>query len=254
LHGGPGLTHFYFECFEAFLPQAGIRFWYYDQLGCGFSDQPNDPRLWNLERFTAEVEEVRAGLRLCRMVLYGHSWDGMLAIEYALIRYPNSISHLVLICTAALSRVFGDPDCIYNPGHPLHAQVKAARLRSQEMNDDGAHWLRVITYFSLYNKALTDSLLKRQRISQQRADVIREEVLANWSLPDQPATIKVPTIVIAGRHDVQSPLIASYLMVKDIPDSELAICSYSGYHSHKDEPERFAGIIADFFSQRLGSM
>src|SRR5215813_1807347 len=50
LHGGPGFTHEYFECFEDFLPQAGIEFYYYDQLGSFYSDQPDDPSLWTIER------------------------------------------------------------------------------------------------------------------------------------------------------------------------------------------------------------
>ena len=95
LHGGPGATHFYLECLEDFLPQADVRFWYYDQLGCGFSDQPDDPSLWTLDRFRAEVEQVRAALGIDRFVLYGHSWGGMLAIEYALA-YPQYLSGLVI--------------------------------------------------------------------------------------------------------------------------------------------------------------
>jgi proline iminopeptidase len=58
LHGGPGFNHFYLNCFEDFLPQAGIEVYLYDQLGCLFSDNPDDPSLWTLERYTDEVEQV----------------------------------------------------------------------------------------------------------------------------------------------------------------------------------------------------
>ena len=64
LHGGPGASHSYLECFEKFLPQAGIEFYYYDQLGSGFSDKPTDTSLWTLDRFREEVEQVRGGLGL----------------------------------------------------------------------------------------------------------------------------------------------------------------------------------------------
>ena len=65
LHGGPGFTHDYFECFEDFLPKEGIEFYYYDQLGAGNSDAPTDTALWNIPRYVEEVEQVRerAGLR-----------------------------------------------------------------------------------------------------------------------------------------------------------------------------------------------
>ena len=95
LHGGPGATHAYLECFEKFLPAAGIEFYYYDQLGCGLSDKPADPKLWTLERFTEEVEQVRGALRLDQFILYGHSFGAMLAIEYAL-KYPTTLKKLVL--------------------------------------------------------------------------------------------------------------------------------------------------------------
>jgi proline iminopeptidase len=95
LHGGPGADHCYFECFEDFLPQNGIEFYYYDQLDSTNSDKPNDPKLWTVERYRDEVEAVRQGLGLDQFVLYGHSWGGMLAIEYAL-RYPQYLSGLVV--------------------------------------------------------------------------------------------------------------------------------------------------------------
>jgi proline iminopeptidase len=73
LHGGPGFPHDYLEAMESFLPQAGIEMYYYDQLGVGNSDVPDDPALWTLPRYLTEVEEVRQGLGLDHFVLYGHS-------------------------------------------------------------------------------------------------------------------------------------------------------------------------------------
>src|SRR5438309_4320134 len=85
LHGGPGATHEYLEAFDSYLPAAGVEYYYYDQLGSGHSDQPDEPSLWELDRFVDEVEQVRRGLGLDRdnLVLYGSSWGGILAIEYA---------------------------------------------------------------------------------------------------------------------------------------------------------------------------
>ena len=73
LHGGPGSTHEYLEACDSYLPAAGVEYYYYDQLGSGFSDQPADPSLWELDRFVDEVEQVRAALGLGRenFVLYG---------------------------------------------------------------------------------------------------------------------------------------------------------------------------------------
>lgn len=86
LHGGPGFNHEYFECFEDFLPPSGFEMYYYDQLGCCNSDladgASDDMSLWTLPRYLNEVEEVRIGLGLEDFVIIGHSWGGILAIEY----------------------------------------------------------------------------------------------------------------------------------------------------------------------------
>jgi len=83
LHGGPGSTHEYFETFDDHFPGASIEYYYYDQLGSWFSDQPDDPSLNTVERFTDEVEQVRKALGLDKdnFYLLGHSWGGILAIE-----------------------------------------------------------------------------------------------------------------------------------------------------------------------------
>ena len=73
-------------CVPIFVPHAsGVESYYYDQLGSYYSDQPDEPELWELPRFVDEVEQVRQalGLDADSFYLYGHSWGGMLAIEYA---------------------------------------------------------------------------------------------------------------------------------------------------------------------------
>src|SRR5689334_2649749 len=86
LHGGPGATHEYLLDLERPLVDAGFGVVFHDQLGSYHSDQPDDPSLWEIPRFVDEVEQVRAALGLTpdRFVLYGQSWGGILALEYAL--------------------------------------------------------------------------------------------------------------------------------------------------------------------------
>src|SRR5260370_19442088 len=74
LHGGPGATHEYLEACDSYLPGAGIEYYYYDQLGSGFRDQPEEPSLWDLDRFPDQGEQVPLPLRLPRhnSALYRH--------------------------------------------------------------------------------------------------------------------------------------------------------------------------------------
>jgi len=86
LHGGPGMTHEYWEVADSYFPAAGVEYYYYDQLGSHYSDQPRDTSLWNTARFVEEVEQVRTALGMdsTNFYLMGSSWGGLLAMEYAL--------------------------------------------------------------------------------------------------------------------------------------------------------------------------
>ncbi len=97
LHGGPGATHEYFEACDSYLPAAGIEYYYYDQLGSFYSDQPDEPELWEVPRFVDEVEQVRQALGLNQDNFYvlGHSWGGILALEYAL-QYQQYLKGLII--------------------------------------------------------------------------------------------------------------------------------------------------------------
>src|ERR1043166_1883252 len=70
LHGGPGATHEYMEAFDSYFPAASIEYYYYDQLGSAFSDQPDEPDLWDLPRFVEEVEQGRTALKLDQQNFY----------------------------------------------------------------------------------------------------------------------------------------------------------------------------------------
>ena len=93
LHGGPGYPHDYLEPLAALADERPVVF--YDQLGCGNSDRPTDPRLWQTERFVDELATIRRELGLSRVHLFGHSWGSMLATDYALTR-PAGVVSLIL--------------------------------------------------------------------------------------------------------------------------------------------------------------
>ncbi len=80
LHGGPGIPHDYLANLALLGDERPVVF--YDQLGCGKSDRPDDPGLWTRERFARELAAVREALGLDEVVLFGHSWGTILAVDY----------------------------------------------------------------------------------------------------------------------------------------------------------------------------
>jgi proline iminopeptidase len=101
LHGGPSFDHTYF------LPDldrlaTGFRLIYYDQRGRGKSAQNVQPADVSIQSEIADLETLRASVGLERIALLGHSWGGLLAMEYTL-RHPEHVSHLILMNTAPAS-------------------------------------------------------------------------------------------------------------------------------------------------------
>lgn len=109
LHGGPGGTHEFFENFSDHLPAAGIEFYYYDQLGSYFSDQPNMGGLLSIDRFVDEVAQVRQafGLDDDNFYLYGQSWGGILGMEYALA-HQDKLKGLIVSNMVSSIPVYND--------------------------------------------------------------------------------------------------------------------------------------------------
>jgi proline iminopeptidase len=102
LHGGPGAAHNYMNSMRALADQRPVVF--YDQLGCGRSDIPDDPSLWRIDRFADEIDALRSALGLAEVVLLGHSYGGWLAIEYMASRISPHVEALVLSSTSASAR------------------------------------------------------------------------------------------------------------------------------------------------------
>src|SRR5260221_13287756 len=94
MQGGPGTQTNKFTDMQELAPDTR-RVIFYDQLGCGRSDQPNDPSLWTIERSVEEIGIVRRALGLEKVHLWGQSFGGLFALEYALIQ-PQGLVSLVL--------------------------------------------------------------------------------------------------------------------------------------------------------------
>ncbi|HEY2071262.1 MAG TPA: proline iminopeptidase-family hydrolase [Rhizomicrobium sp.] len=106
LHGGPGMGHDYLLPLGSLAQGREIIF--YDQLGCGRSDAPEEPQLYTIEQFATRLEVLREALKLPRIVLYGHSWGGILAIEYLASRKRLGVERLILSNALASARQAND--------------------------------------------------------------------------------------------------------------------------------------------------
>ena len=256
LHGGPGFPHYYFECFEDFLPQDRIRFYYYDQLGCGFSDRPDDPSLWTVDRFRDEIEQVRRALGLERFVVYGQSWGGILAIEYALA-YPQHVSRLVI------SNMTASYPSYVEYVNELRAAMPRDVDRALKVFEDRGDLLA-----AEYQQLLMDHLYSKHicRLKPWPEPAMRSLVNLNldiyntiqgpsefsvtgnakdWDRWEDLHRLSMPTLLMVGRYDTMS-VAHIERMGRLIPNAEVAVCENGSHWSMYDDQEAYFGALVPF--------
>jgi proline iminopeptidase len=221
LHGGPGATHEYLLAFDSYLPAAGVEFYYYDQLGSGWSDQPDDPSLWTIERFVDEVEQVRVALGLSRenLVLYGQSWGGLLAMEYALAHQEHLKGLVLSNMMASIPAYNAYAADVLIPAQDAATIDEIRALEAAGDTDDPRydellmreHYVRhvlrlppeewpepVVRSFSRINKSIYVPL-------QGPSELGASGLLSDWDRLADLERIAVPTLVIGAAHDTMDP-------------------------------------------------
>jgi proline iminopeptidase len=221
LHGGPGMTHEYLEAFDSYLPRAGIEYYYYDQLGSAYSDQPDEPTLWELPRFVEEVEQVRKALKLDKSNFYllGHSWGGMLALEYAL-KYQQNLKALIISnmvpSIPAYSRY---AKTVLMPAMDQKALAEIKQLEAADKFDDPRYEQLLMQNFYIYHvlrmpadqwpdplmRALNKINKKVYVPMQGPSELGTSGKLVKWDRTADLGKITVPTLAVGARYDTMEP-------------------------------------------------
>jgi len=263
LHGGPGATHESFEACDSYLPAAGIEYYYYDQLGSGYSDQPDEPSLWDLDRFVDEVEQVRQALGLERdnFVLLGHSWGGILAIEYAL-HHQQHLRGLVISSMMSSVPAYNDyAEQVLMPqmDQAVLAEIKAFEARGETDNPKYMELLSEQHYvhhvlrmpvadwpdpvqrtFAHINPAIYVSMQGPSELG-----IGPDASLARWDRTAELAAIDVPTLVIGARHDTMDPAYME-MMAGRLPRGQYLNCPDGSHMAMYDDQEAYFTGLIDF--------
>jgi proline iminopeptidase len=258
LHGGPGASHEYLEVMESFLPQANIEMYYYDQLGCNNSDQPDDPSLWTLPRYLEEVEEVRRGLGLEHFVLYGHSWGGILAMEYAL-HYQQHLQGLVISNMTAGSQAYLKHTAALKLQLPPASLARLQALEAKQDYDSPEYGK--IMMEDLYPKMICrtkpwpeplDRAFRHlnEKIYNQmqgKSEFLITGNLKDWERWDRLHEIKVKTLTIGARYDEMDPEDMKK-MATLIPNATAAICPNGSHMCMWDDQAFYFSHLLEFLN------
>jgi proline iminopeptidase len=265
LHGGPGATSEYWEAADSYFPNAGIQYFYYDQLGSGKSENPNDERLWNVDRFVDEVEQVRKalGLDASNFIILGHSWGGILGLEYA-IKYQENLKGLIIS-----NMVSSIPDYIDYANKVLGPQLpeevlKTIKFYEQKEDYSNPEYLGLIEeyYYPKHVLRMSPSewpnpvlrafanlnyplYLKMQGPSE--FGVVGNAILKGWDRTNDLSTISIPTLTIGAKYDTMDPK-AMEKMSKLVQNGKYLYCPEGSHLAMYDDQNTYFRGVIDFLN------
>jgi proline iminopeptidase len=254
LHGGPGATHDYLLAL-ADLADHGYRVTFYDQLGCGRSQLPKDISLFVPERYVEELEIFRKKMQLGRPHVIGSSWGGMLAIAYAL-KYQRNITtmttvgglHSVPLTVLEMQRM--------KRGLPRKVRDTMAKYEAEGAYENPEYVKAVMVFYRKHlcrlpewPAELTYSLEHTSKPVYGTMNGPNEfTIIGNtryWDVTHLLGTIRVPTLVLGGKYDEVSPLVAREIH-KGIRGSELTIFPNSSHVAFWEERGSFMKRVLSF--------
>jgi proline-specific peptidase len=253
LHGGPGSTHHYFTPLER-LGGEGRAVVLYDQLGCGGSDRPTDVR-WDIGVFIDELAAVRDELGLDRIHLLGTSWGGMLALEHALSGYGGLVSLVLSSTLASIGEWVAEAKRLRGELPPEIVQALDLYEEAEAYDDPGYRQaLEVFDDHYVHRGARGRPELERMR-AERGAEVYEAMVgpnewtvtgaLGGWDVRDRLGEVGVPSLVVRGRHDLCTELIATTLL-EGLPNAREVLFEESSHMPVLEETDRYLEVVGSF--------
>ena len=259
LHGGPGATHEYLEAFDSYFPAAGIEYYYYDQLGSFYSDQPDDPDLWDIPRFVDEVEQVRKALKLRpdNFYLYGQSWGGMLAIEYAVAHQQNLKGLVISNMMASIPAYNEYAEKVLMPqmDQPVLAEIKAYESAGDFTNPRyeellyGHYYVQHLLRMPLDqwpNPVVRSFKHMNPKIyvpMQGPSELGASGKIERWDRTGDLSRITIPTLVIGAEYDTMDPKHMEW-MAGEFPKGRYLYCPKGSHLAlYDDQAVYTTGLI-----------
>jgi proline iminopeptidase len=249
VHGGPGVDHTGYKATFAPLTDR-LQFVYFDHRGQGRSTRGGREK-YTLDENVEDMEALRRHLGLGAVVSIGASYGGMVAIAHA-ARYPNAVSHLILVATAAHAGNIGRARQIAaTRGTPEQiAQCEELFAGHLDSAEKMGRYFEVMG--SLYSLKFDPERAKESRArSIFSPDALNQAYgpagfMRSFDLRPQLKFIDAPTLILAGRYDwICAPEFSEELH-ELIPGSDLRIFEESGHSISADEPQQLRDAIAGF--------
>lgn len=252
MHGGPGVDHTTMLPFNPLADHFTLIF--YDHR-CNGRSVGAEVSSMTWENLTADADALREALGFSKWSLLGHSFGGMVALEYAL-RYTQNLSRLVLMDTCGDSWWVqkNAPRILAKRGYSEGTVKIAERFYNGEITPDefmsSVRRLSGAYYHKLKPAQLLRDIAVGLRMKSRPEALIfgYSELLKGWSVMDRLDEIEAPTLVMAGRDDFQFPPEHQAQLAAGIPDTRLEIIERAGHNAQSERPEEVITAVRLFFT------
>jgi proline iminopeptidase len=260
LHGGPDFDHTYL------LPDLDLwsdsyRLIYYDQRGRGKSASNTQPEDVTVRSDIEDLDIVRSHFLLESVAVMGHSWGGVLALEYA-IRYPERVSHLILMNTAPASHVDymllrkDRRERAADDFERLKARSTDAAYQAGDPNTVAAYY-RIHFRSTLRRPEHLEAVIERLRASFTKEGILKARAVedrlmdetwlsSDYDLLPRLERLSIPTLVIHGEHDL-IPVECAEHIAQAIPGARFVLLRDCGHFAYLECPDRVRKAIDEFF-------
>lgn len=253
LHGGPGAPSSYLKPLEKLADERPVIF--YDQLGSGKSDRPNDPTLWRTERFVQELAQVRKALGLKQVHILGHSWGTMLAVDYMLTK-PSGVVSLILASPCLSIPKWIEDVNMYRAALPKETQEILRKHEEAGTTDSEEYFNATMEFYRRHVCRLDPWPAELEdAFSQLNMEVYGtmwgpSEFYATGTLKDYDRTgqlneVTVPTLFTAGRYDEATPETTAWYQSL-VPNSKIEIFEDASHITMFEKPDSYVKVIRDF--------
>jgi proline iminopeptidase len=250
MHGGPGADLHTMLSYKPCADQFTLVF--YDHR-CNGRSGGAEVTSMTMENLTADADALRQALGFEKWAVLGHSFGGMVALEYAL-RYPQNLSHLLLVDTCGdirwaqekapevLAQRGFSPDTVNLARRFLNGQIEPNEMFSTLMKLGKA-------YNPYTNPSQIPHMLIMGLQTKLRPEALiygASHVLKGWTVMDRLGEIKVPTLVLAGRDDFQFPPEHQEELAAGISNTRLVIIDRAGHNVHDEQTGEALKAVRNF--------
>jgi L-proline amide hydrolase len=260
LHGGPGAGWHHLETYDELA--EGRRVIFYDQLGCGSSgvDEPHDPAMWTTELYVEEVDVVRDALGLDRLVVLGQSWGGMLALAWAQTQ-PEGLAGLVVQSSPASVPFWMTELRRLRTELPADVREVLDRHEAEGTTTDPEYEEAAMVFYRRHvcrTDPWPDWLQRAFATIAENPEVYTTMngpnefhvigVIRDFDITARLGEIRVPTLLISGRHDEVTPATVEEVH-RGLPDSEWVLLDESSHMAQAEQPAETLGAIRRFLDR-----